>query len=212
MTTGDSSHHGWVLWADCVSPKIGGNLPLTLKAYVGFGDSVCKYFNCFTISQNPPFLQAKVIVFQAKRERQEYRSIGTASTHVWKINKNWRLYVFKKRMLLNIPEHTIIFIPKKKKLKKINKNLIWTFLLIILVSVQHAKGIKVLWCKNSCQHLKAKEWQPTAKGLFTADPKELNSATCLCCMQYKSKCLFYFFSICPNKISLVLLINTFLGS
>jgi hypothetical protein len=47
-------------------------------------------------------------------------------------------------------------------------------------------------CKNLCQHFEGKGRKPTAKGLLTADPKELNSATCLCCMQYKSGVYFIF--------------------
>ncbi len=56
MITGDSRQHGCVLWADCVSSEIGGNLPLTFSLQV---------FQLLYNLPKPPF-SPKLIVFQAK--------------------------------------------------------------------------------------------------------------------------------------------------
>lgn len=66
----------------------------------------------------PPF-SPKVIVFQAKRERQEYPSIDTASTNVWKFNKIWRFY--EKDMNALEYSRTFYYFPSQKTvfLKKI---------------------------------------------------------------------------------------------
>jgi hypothetical protein len=64
-----------------VSSEIGGNLPLKLKPMWVLGIQFAN-ISIALQSYKTTLFQAKVIVFQAKRERQEYPSTQTASTHV----------------------------------------------------------------------------------------------------------------------------------
>ncbi len=155
-------------------------------ACVGFGDSVCKYFNCFTISQNHPFL-LKLLFSRPKRERQEYPSRGTASTNVWKFNKMKILW--KKHecswIFQNIPSQKTLF-------KKKNQKLTWTVLQIILVSVQHAKllqkFVSAFWRQRKKTHSE-RVVDSRSKGVKFSHMSLLHAV--------QKWCLFYFFSDCP---------------
>jgi len=107
MTTGDSRQHGCVLWADCVSSEIGGNLPLTFSLQV---------FQLLYNLPKPPF-SPKLIVFQAKGRGKSTLVQGQLQHMSEKLMK-FEDSMFKKWLLLKIPEHSIIFLHKIVFLKK----------------------------------------------------------------------------------------------
>jgi hypothetical protein len=94
-----------------VSPEIGGNLPLTLYNLCGFwGIQFASNSIALQSPKNHPFLLK--VLFSRPKGRGKSTLVQGQLQHMSEKLIKFEDSMVKKWMLLNIPEHTIIFLHK----------------------------------------------------------------------------------------------------